>query len=853
MQRAFQTFISYMQFNSIRSKLLMYFMLAGLLPLAVVMFIEYKETDKALKERSFDHLTSIRAIKKRKIEQYFKRAKKEIQYFAANETVGQAMQDFREAFFSLKANQKEAGVYQSQLSSYYKEIFVEKLHASLREEIALDKLIPQDNRVAFLQHQYLIANKNDFQRSKYHQVHEEYHAEFSGFLKKFNYYDIFLVDDSTGHIIYSVAKEIDFGTSLLDGPYADTNLGQVFRELRHSGNVDDYKIIDFEEYLPSYQYPAAFMACPITKAEKRLGTLIFQVPITEINRVMTGNRQWEEEGFGKSGESYLIGADYMMRNDSRFIIQSPNQFFKQLLALNLADSTQYEAMKMHQTTILQMKVETEAVEAAINGITDTRVVQDYRGVDVLSSFTPLEIEGLDNWVLLSEIDAEEAFQASALIRSRFIFISLSAAVVIFFLAIWIASNFSRPVTKLSVAAAALSGGDLNARVSGRRLPKDEIGQSIIAFNKMAENIQTQRAAIIEQKAELEAQNEEIHQNMEEMQAQRDSLEIANKEIIQQEEELRQSTEELTVINEQLEVAQRNMEIRLKEEQEMRAALEQAQEQAQDAQSNLLQAEKMASLGEMTASIAHELNNPINFIAGGIQSLRIVTGELVEILNKYESIHAIPEEELSQIIAEIQGLKEEIDIAEAKEDAVALIEDIEQGANRATEIIVGLRNISRMDDKTLQLDDIHQNINATLIIMRSKYKDRIEIVTEYDEDLPQIECYPGQLSQVFMNLLGNAMDAIEGKGTITITTKNQPDNISIAIADSGIGMSEEIKQKIFSSFYTTKTVGKGTGLGLPIVQKIMDKHQGEIFVESEEGKGTIFTITIPKKIQGDVSE
>lgn len=821
-------------------------MLAGLIPLLVVMLVEYQEVDSALRERSFDHLTSIREIKKQKIEQYFQRIRKEMQYFGSNETVGQAMADFRTAFFNFKVPANTD--YKEALGNYYHEVFAQKLHQSIQKSIEIDGLIPTDERISFLQSQYLIANKNDQSNSLYHQTHQKYHTEFSDFLKKFGYYDIFLVDDSTGHIIYSVAKEIDFATSLLRGPYADSNIGRVFREIRLSGNVDDYQIIDFEAYLPSYQYPAAFMATPITRGENRLGTLIFQIPIDEINKVMTGDGHWEEEGFGESGESYLIGSDYLMRNDSRFIIQSPNEFLTQIKKLNLVDSSTLAMMQAQSTTILLQPVKTEGVEAALNGITDTRVIADYRDVGVLSSFTPLDIEGLNGWVLMSEIDTEEAFAASETMRGRFLTITLLAAVAILILAIFIASTFTRPVQQLAKAAKNLSGGNFNVRIPYKETLRDEIGQLIQSFNIMADNLQTQRDEIIEKSGELEAQNEEIYQNLEEMEAQRDNLETAYKDIQQQEEELRQNTEELSAINDQMQSMQIDLQIKLQQEQETRKALETAQAEIQETQSSLVQAEKMASLGEMTASIAHEISNPINFVAGGVQSLRIVVDELLEVIEQYEGLHDLSEAERQNLLAAIAKLKKELDFKEVKEDVIHLINDIKNGAERASEIIKGLRNISRIDDKDLQLDDIHQNINSTLTILRTRYAGRIEIIKEYDEDLSQLECYPGQLSQVFMNLLGNAMDAIEDKGEIRITTKNLPEHIQIIIADTGTGMSQEVQESIFESFFTTKKVGEGTGLGLSIVGKIIKKHEGVISVKSREGEGSTFTILLPKKIE-----
>jgi signal transduction histidine kinase len=172
------------------------------------------------------------------------------------------------------------------------------------------------------------------------------------------------------------------------------------------------------------------------------------------------------------------------------------------------------------------------------------------------------------------------------------------------------------------------------------------------------------------------------------------------------------------------------------------------------------------------------------------------------------------------------------------------EGIMSGTKRIAEIVKGLRDFSRTDATHLTFDDLHQNINNTLVILSSRYKDRIQIVKQFDESIEAVQCYPGQLSQAFMNLISNGIDAIEGEGSIRITTERKGDKVKIAIHDSGSGIPSEIRSRIFDPFFTTKPVGKGTGLGLSITYGIIEKHQGRIEVHSEPHKGTTFTIHLP---------
>jgi signal transduction histidine kinase len=251
---------------------------------------------------------------------------------------------------------------------------------------------------------------------------------------------------------------------------------------------------------------------------------------------------------------------------------------------------------------------------------------------------------------------------------------------------------------------------------------------------------------------------------------------------------------------------------------------------------------MASLGQLVAGIAHEINNPVNFISAGVESLSTNLDEIKQVLDIY---HKITTENVSEKLKEIEELKVKVEYKEAIREINQLIESIKNGTKRTTEIVRGLRTFSRLDEDILKMADINEGLDSTLILLHNRYKNRIEVVRNYT-NLPLVECYPGQLNQVFMNILSNAIDAIDDKGTITITTSKTNGLIHVSIKDSGHGIPQDIREKIFDPFYTTKGVGKGTGLGLSISQSIIEKHKGNIKVKSENGKGTEFIISIPVK-------
>ncbi|MBG0861262.1 MAG: AAA family ATPase [Bacteroidales bacterium] len=284
-----------------------------------------------------------------------------------------------------------------------------------------------------------------------------------------------------------------------------------------------------------------------------------------------------------------------------------------------------------------------------------------------------------------------------------------------------------------------------------------------------------------------------------------------------------------------EISQQNEQLSNQKE-ELGAALENLRQ----SQYKLIQSEKMASLGQLVAGIAHEINNPVNFISAGVDSLDANLEEIGQVLDIY---HKITPTNVEVKLKEIEELKKKIEYRKAIREIEKLINSIKNGTKRTTEIVKGLRTFSRLDEDSLKMADIHEGLDSTLILLHNKYKNRIKIVKNYGY-MPLIECFPGQLNQVFMNILSNAVDAIEDKGTITINTSISGGQVQINIKDTGRGIPQNLKEKIFEPFYSTKDAGMGTGLGLSISLAIIEKHKGKIDFRSEVGRGSEFMISLP---------
>lgn len=273
---------------------------------------------------------------------------------------------------------------------------------------------------------------------------------------------------------------------------------------------------------------------------------------------------------------------------------------------------------------------------------------------------------------------------------------------------------------------------------------------------------------------------------------------------------------------------------------------------QDTQIQLVEAEKMASLGQLTAGIAHEINNPINFVKSNIKPLELDIKDLIEVIDAYEILHTTSEADMQGKLLQIDKLKKQIDVSFVKDEIKNLVKGIHDGAERTAEIVMGLRNFSRLDESEVKIVDIHDGIDSTLVILKNAVPDNISIIKHFNAKA-EIECFPGKLNQVFMNILSNGVQAIkekeiQGEESITITTRDLgEDKIEIVIKDTGVGMTDDVRQKIFDPFFTTKDVGEGTGLGLSIVYKIIQKHEGKIEVLSTRGSGAEFIISLYRRL------
>ncbi len=280
----------------------------------------------------------------------------------------------------------------------------------------------------------------------------------------------------------------------------------------------------------------------------------------------------------------------------------------------------------------------------------------------------------------------------------------------------------------------------------------------------------------------------------------------------------------------------------------------------DTQAQLIQTEKMASIGQLAAGVAHEINNPISFVLSNTRTLKGYFSDIVELLERYKGLKRAVIEgkhvDLKELVVSIQNYEEEIDLEFLLQDIEALLDQSLDGLERVRKIVEDLKTFSHVDQAEIKEIDINQALESTLHVVWNELKYKAEVITEFSDDLPMVLGYPQKLNQVFMNLLVNAAQAIEGRGEIRVITRKVDSprlGVEVVVKDTGCGMTEEVQSRIFDAFFTTKPVGKGTGLGLNMAYKIVSLHKGEIRVESEEGRGTTMTVFIPLLTKEELME
>ena len=513
----------------IRTKIRIAFALIAIAAVSVIGYLAYSSGKSAHEEEAFKKLTAIREMKAGQIEAYFQLISDQVITLSEDRMTIAAMRGFEDGFrfvgTELDYSPSEMESIQREINTYYEDEFIGRLIVNLLEDISASAYVPSDETTQILQYLYTASNPNAVgskhllddagDGSIYSNIHETYHPIIRNYSDRFGYYDIFLVD-LDGNIVYSVFKEVDYGTSLLTGPYSETNFAEAYIQARDADEKTSHALVDFEPYQPSYDAPAAFVASPIFDGEEKIGVLVFQMPIGRIDAIMTSNQQWEDVGLGESGETYILGDDFTLRNQSRFLIEDEENYL-QILKDREFPIPIVAKIRSLNTSIGLQEVTSNGGIAALEGEEGEAIFPDYRGVSVLSSYKPLDIAGV-NWAIMSEIDETEAFQFVTELGNRTLAFLLFTIVGVFAVATWFARSITNPLSKLTGYSRALSKHDFgqdepfahSAELDEISVGEDEIGELAGAFQIMQTELDDSITTLIETTTENERMESELN-------------------------------------------------------------------------------------------------------------------------------------------------------------------------------------------------------------------------------------------------------------------------------------------------------------------------------------------------------
>ncbi|MEM6837346.1 MAG: adenylate/guanylate cyclase domain-containing protein [Cyanobacteria bacterium P01_C01_bin.120] len=496
----------------IKSKVMLVLLVVSLGSSAIMGFLAWQRARNILTQRIFDQLTSVKAAKSAEIESYFQFMYSQVETLAEDRMMVSAMGEFNQAFDQIRAaNLPISAEWEQAIAAYYEKEFFPRLTDNIEGTPILDIYNPGGTVAQYLQYYYIANNPNPVgskdalnqanDGSNYSTVHSRYHRILRNLIVNFGYYDLFLINHKTGDIVYSVYKETDFATSLDTGPYARSNFAEVVNTVQKNPEPGAVQIIDFATYRPSYGAPAAFLAAPIYDGGQQVGILAVQLPVDRINNVLTGDQNWENEGLGQTGEVYLVGDDFLMRSISRFLIEDPTGYRQALQAVGTPDDV-LEMIQRLGTSILLQSVETEGAQAALQGQSGTQIIDDYRGVSVLSSYAPLNIKGV-NWVILSEMDLAEAYAPLTNLQG---FILITAVILVFLvtlIAVVAANSLVRPISLLVEDSRKIISGEL-AETDLQPTTHDELSLLVEAFNEVNRSLREQRSLVETKERENQA-------------------------------------------------------------------------------------------------------------------------------------------------------------------------------------------------------------------------------------------------------------------------------------------------------------------------------------------------------------
>ena len=488
---------------SIQSKLLVMLLVTSILSAAVVGAIGYQSGRSSLRASVFDRLTEIRGSQSRQLEAKFSDLEDSLLIYTRGSTATDAIEAFAPAFDQLNDATISPGQWQS-IVDYYNNQFENAEQELTGNRLSIDALLPTSNTQKYLQ-AYYTAPFTDWDKSirlddardgsAWSAANARYNDFFREIVLRFEFEDALLLD-TRGNVVYSAYKGVDLGTNILTGPYREGQLRDVYQKALASNAVDYVGVTDFGDYQPADE-PTAWMVSPVGPHGRVEGVLALQFPISKISRLMTADRQWEAAGMGRTGETFLVGPDDLMRSDSRMFLENPEEFKRDVVNAGTPPDVAEESIRQGGTTLVQ-PVATQATRLAQRGQSGTVIEDDYLGQQTLQAYAPVQLKGL-HWSIIAKIDTAEAFAPVATFTRTLV---LSTALIIFVVclaAMLLARLFVRPIRRLEAGAQQISSGHYHVTLPVQS--RDEFGDLTVAYNDMSRNLAIKEELLAEQRHE----------------------------------------------------------------------------------------------------------------------------------------------------------------------------------------------------------------------------------------------------------------------------------------------------------------------------------------------------------------
>src|SRR5262252_5337208 len=483
------------------AKLFAILLLLGAVGVLIVGGLGYMQAREALEQSIFNHLTAARETKAHQVEHYYRSVRNDVRLLAGSKMVVEAMVGLRDAVDELDRTKVPDDIHHN-VDAWYNTKFMPMVRRLLGPEAPVKDFLPRGSAPYFLQDRFIVENPHPVQQrrllddpgdgSAYSKVHALYHPMLRRATSVLAFYDLMLVDPRNGRIIYTVDKEADFAISLQRGAYRHSNLALAVARCSELPDLSATCLEDFADYLPADGAPAAFMAAPIVEQGNVVGVLVAKLSIDEIDDIASGGRSWRHEGFGATGETYLIGPDLLIRSAPRLFFENRDLYFQLLKEAGTTPQNDIDDIHRYGTPVLQQHIDNKGSRAAVGGVEGTGTIVGVRGIPTLASWGPVNVPAL-KWGVVAKIDVVEAFAPIHRLERDLIIVGAIALLVVLVTGGWLSRSLLGPLRDLTAGVRRFAAGDYGAKVRVRTA--DEVGQLCLAFNGMVDELHQKNQVI----------------------------------------------------------------------------------------------------------------------------------------------------------------------------------------------------------------------------------------------------------------------------------------------------------------------------------------------------------------------